>query len=56
MKPAPALTRRFRTVTVNPLGAPSSAALSEKEYCVFAMQTGSPPKPSCVSFAACCFA
>ena len=32
--PAPALTFKFRTVTVNPLGAPSFAASSEKLYCV----------------------
>ena len=44
-KPAPAETFRFRTVMVKPLGAPSLAASSEKEYCVFAMQMGSLSKP-----------
>ena len=47
-KPAPAETFRFRTVTVNPSGAPSRAGSSEKEYCVFAVQTGSLSNPRAV--------
>ena len=56
INPAPALTFRFRTVTVKPRGAPSSAGSSEKEYWVLAMQMGSAPKPSSVSCLACFFA
>ena len=40
IKPAPAETFRFRTVTVKPSGAPRREALSEKLYWVFAMQMG----------------
>ena len=54
--PAPADTLILRTVMVKPLGAPSRAALSEKEYCVLAMQMGREPKPSSVSSAACFWA
>src|SRR3989449_863487 len=43
--PAPAEGRMSRTWSVNPLGAPSFAGSSEKEYCVFAMQTGVSPRP-----------
>ena len=42
-KPAPALKRTSRTFSVWPSGAPVSLALSLKEYCVLAMQTGSLP-------------
>ena len=45
-KPAPADTFTWRTVTVKPRGAPSLDASSLKEYCVLAMHTGMPPKPS----------
>ena len=44
--PAPAETLTFLTVTVKFYGAPSFDASSEKEYCVFAMQTGQCPNPS----------
>ena len=47
--PAPAETLTVRTVTVKPSGAPSFFASSEKEYCVFAMQTGRSPNPSAES-------
>ena len=57
VKPAPAETLTLRTVTLNPSGAPSFAGSSEKEYWVFAMQTGSLPKPrdssSAICFSAC---
>ena len=43
---APAETLTFLTVTLNPVGAPSSAASSEKLYCVFAIQTGNFENPS----------
>ena len=56
MKPAPADTFRFRTVTVKPLGAPRRAGSSEKEYWVLAMQMGRPPKPRSVSSRACFWA
>jgi len=56
MNPAPALTFSWRTLSVKPLGAPSSVALSENEYCVLAMQMGSPPKPRSVSCFICFFA
>ena len=52
-KPAPAETFRFRTVMVKPLGAPSRAGSSEKLYWVFAMQTGSLPKPRASSSVSC---
>ncbi len=42
-KPAPARKRNSRTVGVCPVGAPTRAGLSEKEYCVLATQTGRPP-------------
>ena len=42
-KPAPALNRTFFTVTRKPLGQPVSAGLSERDYWVLAMQTGSLP-------------
>ena len=53
MKPAPAETFRFRTVTVKPLGAPSRLASSEKLYWVLAMQMGRLPKPRSVSCFTC---
>ena len=56
MKPAPAETRRLRTVMVKFSGAPSFLGSSEKLYCVLATQTGRPPKPSSVSWRACFFA
>ena len=40
-------------VSVCPTGAPSSFASSEKEYCVFAMQTGHSRQPSSSSFCSC---
>ena len=53
MKPAPAETLTFFTVTVKPSGAPSFVGSSEKLYCVLAMQTGRPAKPSFVSSSIC---
>ena len=53
MKPAPAETLRLRTATRKPLGAPSFAGSSEKEYCVFAIQIGRLPKPSSSSCFSC---
>ena len=41
--PAPAERRTSRTFILKPVGAPVSLALSLKEYCVLAMQTGSSP-------------
>ncbi len=52
-KPAPAFTRTARTVTKKSSGAPSSDGSSEKLYCVFAMHTGSAPKPFSDSWAIC---
>ena len=52
-KPAPAESRSSRTVMVKPAGAASSDASSEKLYCVFAMHTGSVPKPFAASSASC---
>src|SRR5215471_2573468 len=43
-KPAPAESEASVTFKVQPLGAPRSLGLSENEYCVLAMQTGSLPK------------
>ena len=43
MKPAPADTRRLRTVMRKPSGAPSLDWSSVKEYWVFAMQMGRSP-------------
>ena len=56
MKFAPAETLTFLMVTVKPSGAPSLDASSEKLYWVFAMQTGSAPKPRQVSSSICFFA
>ena len=56
MNPAPADTLTFFTVTVKPSGAPGFVGSSVKLYCVLAMQTGSPPKPSEVSSSICFFA
>ena len=53
MKPAPALTRKLRTVTVKPSGAPSRVGSSDREYCVFAIHTGRSPKPKSKSCLAC---
>ena len=53
MKPAPAEILTFLTVTVKPSGAPSRVGSSEKLYCVLAMQTGRPPKPSEASLSIC---
>ena len=53
MKPAPALTFRFRTVTVKFSGAPSSAGSSDRDYWVLAIQIGRSPKPSSASCCAC---
>ena len=50
-KPAPAAISMWLTVSSNPSGLPSSFGLSENEYCVLAMQTGSRSKPRCsISF------
>src|SRR5437870_12603075 len=52
--PAPAESDALVTFRVQPLGAPSSLGLSDREYWVFAMQTGSFPYPqseNCFSFA-----
>ena len=46
IKPAPAETLRFLTVTLKLSGAPSFVGSSEKLYCVFATQMGKSPKPS----------
>ena len=46
IKPAPAETLTFLIVTVKSSGAPSFRGSSLKLLCVFAMQTGSFPKPS----------
>ena len=54
--PAPAEIFTFFIVTVKPLGAPSFVGSSEKDYCVFAIQTGSLSKPRAVSAAICFFA
>ena len=56
MKPAPAETFRFRTVTVKPLGAPNRDGSSEKLYWVLAIQMGRLQKPRSVSCWACFFA
>ena len=56
MNPAPALTFRFRTVTVKPSGAPSRVGSSDREYWVFAMHTGRSPKPRSKSCLACFWA
>ena len=45
MNPAPTEARTSRTGSVQPVGAPISFGSDEIEYCVFAMQTGSLPKP-----------
>jgi hypothetical protein len=45
MKPAPAARRTSRIWTRKPVGRPRSFGLSDRLYCVFAMQIGSPPKP-----------
>ena len=42
-KPAPAESDAFVTFRVQPVGAPRRLGSSDKEYCVFAMQTGSFP-------------
>jgi len=39
---------------INPLGAPFSEALCEKEYCVFAIQIGRPENP-CLLYISICF-
>ena len=52
-KPAPADTLTFLMVTVKSVGAPSFVASSEKDYCVFAIHTGTLSKPSAVSAAIC---
>src|SRR5882724_4966302 len=44
-KPAPAESDASVTLRTQPEGAPSSLGLSENEYCVLAMQTGSLAKP-----------
>src|SRR5258708_35054503 len=44
-KPAPAESDASVILSVQPEGAPSSLGLSENEYCVLAMQTGSLAKP-----------
>lgn len=54
--PAPALTFKFRTVMVNPSGAPSFDASSVKLYCVLAMQMGSLSNPSASSSFICFWA
>src|SRR5215470_12087788 len=41
MNPAPAERDASLMLSVHPVGAPSSLGLSENEYCVLAMQTGS---------------
>src|SRR5215831_16309373 len=54
-KPAPAESDAFVTLRVQPLGAPRSFGLSESEYCVFAIHTGSfayPQSENCFSWAA----
>jgi hypothetical protein len=55
-KPAPQLARISRIGRVNPVGAPFLVASCEKEYCVLAIQMGSPAKPCFVysSMAASC--
>ena len=53
MKPAPADTLRFLTVTSKSDGAPTLVASSEKLYCVFATQTGILSNPRSVSCLAC---
>ena len=55
-KPAPAHTYASRTVRSNPSGRPSFFWSSDKEYWVFAMQTGRSPKPISVIFAIAFFA
>ena len=52
MKPAPADTYISLTCTLKPLGAPSLVASSEREYCVFDMQTGSLPRSGSASYCA----
>ena len=55
-KPAPALTYTSRTVSSKPSGRPSFVWSSDKEYWVFAMQTGSSEKPMSVILAMAFFA
>ena len=43
--PAPAAISISLTVIVNPFGLPNKAGLSDNDFCVFAIQTGSPSKP-----------
>ena len=52
-KPAPAESETSVIRSVQPVGAQSNLGLSESEYYVFAMQTGSAPNPhftNCSSF------
>ena len=55
-KPAPQEARSSRTVMRKPDGRPRSAGLSEKEYCVLAMQMGVSVMPSASISASCFFA
>ena len=43
--PAPLATRISVTLIVKPVGAPSNAGLSDKEYCVLAIHTGKLSRP-----------
>ena len=51
--PAPADTDTSLTFNVNPSGLPRSVGSSDREYCVFAIQTGSFPNPSSSNFFNC---
>src|SRR4051794_15568571 len=50
-KPAPAEREASVILSVHPVGAPRSLGLSENEYCVLAMHTGSEPNPQSLN---CC--
>src|SRR5258707_1139576 len=56
MNPAPAERDASLMLSVQPEGAPRSLGLSENEYCVFAMQTGSLPKPQSLNCCSLAFA
>ena len=50
MNPAPDAISIWRTVTTKSFGRPSNFGLSDNDFCVLAIQTGSLSKPKSITF------